>query len=141
MKKARLDMPGFVEIELRRRPTLPEGLPSSTIGAEGLNFCVRNGNRCFPFAIVTGIFLPSLFLKVLTALKAHLCTLKTAQCRALRSSPRPISIRQLSALLHLHPGPIYLVFYEGPYSAYRMGNLILGWASRLDAFSVYPFRT
>jgi hypothetical protein len=22
-----------------------------------------------------------------------------------------------------------------------MGNLILGWASRLDAFSVYPFQT
>jgi hypothetical protein len=42
--------------EFRQRPTLPEGLPSSTIGAEGLNFCVRNGYRCFPFAIVTGIY-------------------------------------------------------------------------------------
>ena len=42
--------------EFRQRPTLPEGPPSSTIGAEGLNFCVRNGYRCFPFAIVTGIY-------------------------------------------------------------------------------------
>ena len=25
----------------------------STIAAEGLNCCVRNGNRCFPFAIAT----------------------------------------------------------------------------------------
>ena len=54
------------------------------------------------------------------------------------SSPRPISIRQLNALLHLHPGPIYLVLYKGSYS---LGYLILRGASRLDAFSVYPCRT
>ena len=33
----------------------------------------------------------------------------------LRISPRPISIRQLNALLHLHPGPIYLVVFKGSY--------------------------
>ena len=38
----------------RQCPTLPQGLPSSTIGAEGLNFSVRNGKRCFPLAIITG---------------------------------------------------------------------------------------
>ena len=37
----------------RRRPTLPQGLPSSTIGAGGLNYCVRNGYRCDPSAITT----------------------------------------------------------------------------------------
>ena len=36
---------------VRRRPTLPRGPPRSTIGAEGLNFRVRNGTGCFPFAI------------------------------------------------------------------------------------------
>ena len=36
---------------LRRCPTLPRGLPRSTIGAEGLNFRVRNGTGCFPFAM------------------------------------------------------------------------------------------
>ncbi len=36
---------------IRRRPTLPRGPPRSTIGAEGLNFRVRNGTGCFPFAI------------------------------------------------------------------------------------------
>ena len=41
-------------IEIRQRPTLPGGHPPSTIGAEGLNFCVRYENRCFPFAIATG---------------------------------------------------------------------------------------
>ena len=29
-----------------QRPTLPPGLPGSTIGAGGLNFSVRNGKRC-----------------------------------------------------------------------------------------------
>ena len=33
--------------------TLPHSYPCSTIGAEGLNFRVRNGNGCFPFAMVT----------------------------------------------------------------------------------------
>ena len=37
----------------QRRPTLPGSYPPSTISAEGLNFCVRYGNRCDPFAIVT----------------------------------------------------------------------------------------
>ena len=32
----------------------PRLLPS-TISAEGLNFCVRYGNRCFPFAFATKI--------------------------------------------------------------------------------------
>ena len=38
----------------RRRPTLPHSHPCSTIGAEGLNCRVRNGNGCFPLAIATG---------------------------------------------------------------------------------------
>ena len=42
------------KINPRQRPTLPRGLPRSTIGAEGLNGRVRNGNGCGPFAKVTG---------------------------------------------------------------------------------------
>jgi hypothetical protein len=38
----------------RRRPTLPPRLQGSTIGAEGLNYWVRNGTRCITFAITTG---------------------------------------------------------------------------------------
>ena len=38
------------------RPTLPGGRPPSTIGAKELNFCVRNGNRCILFAIITTLF-------------------------------------------------------------------------------------
>ena len=39
---------------IRRRPTLPGRYQPSTIGTEGLNFCVRDGNRCDPFVITTG---------------------------------------------------------------------------------------
>src|SRR5690242_20052599 len=38
----------------RRRPTLPGPCGPSTIGAERLNFSVRNGKRCFPLAKATG---------------------------------------------------------------------------------------
>ena len=41
-------------IKNRRRPTLPGPCEPSTIGAEGLNFSVRNGKRCFPLAKATG---------------------------------------------------------------------------------------
>ena len=57
-----------------------------------------------------------------------------------RSNPRPISDSQLHALLHFHPCPIYLVVFKGSYF-FRMRDLILRGASRLDAFSVYPFPT
>ena len=55
---------------------------------------------------------------------------------------RTISTGKLHALLHFHTQPINLVVYEGPLGGSSpQGNLILGWASRLDAFSGYPFRT
>ncbi len=64
----------------------------------------------------------------------------TALFLHLWSSPRPISDSQLHTLLHFHLCPIYLVLFKGSYSL-QMGYLILRGASRLDAFSVYPFRT
>ena len=45
-------MRGFLN-KIRRRPTLPRSHPRSTIGAEELNFRVRNGNGCDLFAIAT----------------------------------------------------------------------------------------
>ena len=57
-----------------------------------------------------------------------------------RSSPRPISSSQLHTLPCFHLCPIYLVVFKGSY-CFRMGYLILRGASRLDAFSVYPFQT
>src|SRR5699024_2285410 len=43
------------------RATLPGGCPPSTIAAKELNFCVRYGNRCILFAIITTLYVcPSL---------------------------------------------------------------------------------
>jgi hypothetical protein len=42
------------KIASRQRPTLPRTFARSTIGAEGLNCRVRNGNGCFPLARATG---------------------------------------------------------------------------------------
>ena len=104
---------GFIGI--RRRPTLPGRVQPSTIGAEGLNFCVRDGNRWDPFAITTG----NLFSRFGTFLRPPLpasqlsassglgispyldnCTdfglLPFARLvSVLKSSPRPISISKL----------------------------------------------
>src|SRR5215211_6346507 len=57
------------------------------------------------------------------------------------SSPRSISTTRLNASPHLHLWPINLVVYQESYSLMGMGDLILRRASRLDAFSGYPFRT
>ena len=61
-------------------------------------------------------------------------------CSFIRSNPRTVSIGHLNVLLHLQLQPIYLIVSKGSYS-FRMGNLILWFASRLDAFSVYQIRT
>lgn len=44
----------FCSREVRRRPTLPQGPPCSTIGAERLSFRVRNVTGRFPLAMTTG---------------------------------------------------------------------------------------
>ena len=40
-----------------QRPTLPHGLPCSTIGAIDLNCPVRNGKECYLYAIITRLLL------------------------------------------------------------------------------------
>ena len=82
--------------EDRRRPTLPGPCGPSTIGAEGLNFSVRNGKRCFPLAIATengerprsGLCGPRRLAR--RALK----TAQMAADRAIRFFPREENIRQ-----------------------------------------------
>jgi len=55
-------------------------------------------------------------------------------------SPRPISTGRLNTSPCVHVRPINLVVIQGPYSVDPMGDLISRPASRLDAFSAYPFR-
>jgi hypothetical protein len=51
-KKGLLFQTGLL-ILIRQRPTLPHTRACSTIGAEELNFRVRNGNGCCLFAMAT----------------------------------------------------------------------------------------
>ena len=55
--------------------------------------------------------------------------------------PSTISTALLKALLPLHMPPIDLVVSQGSYLLDAVGDLILGWASHLDAFSGYPVQT
>src|SRR5437764_6977543 len=123
----------FVLIK-RRRPTLPGPLGPSTIGAEGLNFSVRNGKRCFPLAKATGKRRESASPG---PSKLHSATRASKN----PSSPRPISTGLLRTLPPFQIRPINLVVYQGSYSLKGMGELILRSASRLDAFSGYPLHT
>ena len=45
----------FFKIIAWRRPTLPQGCPSSTIGLAELNYSVRNGKRCTPAGMTAEI--------------------------------------------------------------------------------------
>jgi hypothetical protein len=58
-----------------------------------------------------------------------------------RVAPSALSIPPLRPLPAFDGGPIHQVVYLGPYSVHPMGDLILGRASHLDAFSAYRDRT
>ena len=130
---------------VRQRPTLPRGPPRSTIGAEGLNFRVRNGTGCFPFAITAETLLrchrrcfvkqacwrPYLGNRIVDAKSKRveakpLGLLVPVSCTRCRASTSGLSTQSSS---------------WGPYLVNPEGDLILRRASRLDAFSGYPFRT
>ena len=78
--------------------------------------------------------------KICTFKTTYMLTFPWIILTLLWTSPRPISSSQLHTLPYFHLCPIYLVVFKGSYF-FRMGYLILRGASRLDAFSVYPFRT
>ncbi len=119
------------------RPTFPSAPAGSIIGAGGLNFRVRNGIGCFPAAMGTRLpIINPIQLPVLDS------TIREPVPETVKGrGSRPISTAQLHPLPGFHLRPIYLVVSQGPYWLYAMGGLILGWASRLDAFSGYPVDT
>ena len=151
---------------VRRRPTLPQPLGCSTIGAERLNFRVRDGTGCFPFAMAAVTLVAShgpwgvhtgcgqvchcSVVHPATGVAGWVDRGREPQCcrqgslwvllRVCVTIPRPISTSQLY-LTVVHFWPINPVFCWGPYPVNPVGNLILKRASRLDAFSGYHFRT
>ncbi len=75
--------------------------------------------------------------KIVTASPERRCKRKTYW----ELRPRRISTGQLNPSQGLHPRPINPVVYGTPYLIDSVSDLILGPASRLDAFSGYPIRT
>ena len=68
-KRKRKNAPSRMRLSNRLRPTFPGSFPPSIIGSEGLNYCVRDGNRCDPNDIATRFFAEDMD-----------CTFKTKQC-------------------------------------------------------------
>ena len=72
----------FLYIGIRQRLIFPARLQASIVSAEGLNFCVRNGNRWIPFAMATGNLYLSFFFSAPSLLHKYFSLL------LLRSSSR-----------------------------------------------------
>ena len=121
-------------VYVRRRPTLPQPLGCSTIGAERLNFRVRYGTGCFPFRYgrrnsfnphkPVGWFVGWDLLSGREQLFSYELSVvfvfargRTFTCVVLYgvgTSPRPISTGRLGiAAVHLRP--INPMFCGGPY--------------------------
>ena len=103
------------EYVFRRCPTLPRGLPRSTIGAEELNFRVRNGTGCFPFAMAAGNSMEIYGLSGRSSRATQWTRSRLAAMQVVRagSSPRPVSTGQLSTSRCLHFRPINPVVWLG----------------------------
>ena len=159
----------------RRRPNLPGRCQPSTFGAKRLNFCVRDGYRWCPLAIVTGMlrvrafallpwldlrlalpaslraaafaFAPSkphsgkLTCKVFSVFLSLALGFRFPLAFSLTASDQAVDllVSASSRIAPLSP-PTYLLIVSQGSSYLRTGIFFLRWASRLDAFSVYPLR-
>ena len=121
---------------------------ASTIGAGGLDFRVRDGTGYFPAAQITrGIcFSNKQVWKVPRTLKTEqkvdceLCTRRFQYINIPRASPRALVVVR-SGLTSFTRLPYQGDGLSPRLLAYAMGDLILGHASHLDAFSGYHCRT
>ena len=126
---------------------------------EKLDFCVRDGNRYDLFDIVTGkscygLFTRRSFVWLLIGSRqswffsTHISLVSIEEAGAFRRECEisvvklsSVSTGKLNTLPCLHIQPINLIVYQGTLALKALRNLILERASRLDAFSVYPFRS
>jgi hypothetical protein len=124
----------LVEVS-RRRPTLPPSFPGSTIGAGGLNFRVRYGTGCLPSAMAT---------ETLWRAGEPETSRTTQRARATKVSCQVLGLLVPVSSTHCCASTSGLSTRSssrGPYQVDPVGDLILERASRLYAFSAYPFRT
>ena len=127
---------------VRRCPTLPHPPECSTIGAVRLSYRVRNGTGRFPNAMTTETTKQPPTNEQGVWNVNHTVNANTQhKQRRVQVSHRPISTSQLHTLPRFHIWPINPVIYRGPPTQKMYGYLISKQASRLDAFSGYPFPT
>ena len=106
----------IASIGIRRRPTLPGRVQPSTIGAEGLNFCVRYGNRWNPFAIATGncsIFMGPRSVIIHSSYLPKVSFVLWKSSSSLKLSLLPSGLLTLSAALPAHQVQCVLPFQQG----------------------------
>jgi hypothetical protein len=108
-----------------QRPTLPCPRRHSTIGADGLNCRVRNGNGCGPVALVTSQE------NIAGHVDGGCCE---RHVRGRDQATRAISTARLKCLHTLHLPPINVVVYHGPSGTLRSRSVHLGAGFPLRCF-------
>ena len=112
---------GHSSMNVRRCPTLPQGRPCSTIGAERLSFRVRNGTGRFPLAMAAETLSMSSVLSQREKFSFLLCSrpyignhsVDASTRNGVLSSHRLISTSQLHTLPCFHIWPINPVVWLG----------------------------
>ena len=96
---------GHFVINSRRRPTLPHSYPCSTIGPEGLNFRVRDGNGCDPLGIATEKTFRLRLRRILgvafVANRSTYLEVRQALCQSFALRMHRMLCRKLSFQLHI----------------------------------------
>ena len=132
---------GFGEKRNRRRPTLPHSCPCSTIGAEELNFRVRDGNGCCLLAKATENLKKTQIIEYLFRL-GNTFVLQVAEEKKIMAKPHGLLVPVSSMRYRISTSGLSTQSSSwGPYQVNPVRVLILERVSRLDAFSGYPFRT
>ncbi len=112
----------------------------STIGSSRLNFRVRDGNGCDPTDNITGKLI-KIYKSVITIefMKTTSCNQKFNICKQANNMVKPWDNQYWSTKhITVLTSPTY---QRGGLPRVSLAELILGLASRLDAFSVYPCST
>src|SRR3954452_15622154 len=144
---------------VRRRPTLPPGRPGSTIGADGLSFRVRNGAGRFPVAMAAETLWrcdrpPPVARPVPGGVGGvRFVSREPHSGRERFSSHTSVGVWVVASYRLISTGQLHASLVRTSTSSLSTqssswepltlgrGDLILKRASRLDAFSGYPFRT
>jgi hypothetical protein len=135
--------------EKSARPRTPSRLrsgrsrenPGGDLLSRGVSPQVPSARAVFTavFGMGTGVSPPLLPPETCQVLRSPSRTPERARATRI-PSPRPISTGRLNTSPCVHLRPINLVVCQGPYPVDPVGDLISRTASRLDAFSAYPFR-